>query len=165
MKTAQENVVVVERWMNALPERVYTALTKASEIERWFFTEAETDARAGGSYRLKWRSATDPKRDHERLGRYLELVPSRRVVFEWSGKGCDGLNNVSDTVVSITLTPERGGTLVRLEHTGWSATEDGRKSRDGHDKGWTFYMQNLAAWLAGEPDQRAAELGQRVKTA
>lgn len=167
-KVGPANIVEVERWINAPASRIFSALTKAEELERWFFTEAQTDPRVHGSYRIHWRSAKDSSRDHERFGKYLEIVPDRKVVFQWqAGKsGCHSLEGVGDTIVTITLTPERGGTTVKLVHTGWADSDAGREACGGHQKGWTFYLGNLDAYLSGGPDQRStSEFGQRVKPA
>jgi uncharacterized protein YndB with AHSA1/START domain len=164
-EVAMEPEVVVERVLRAAPERVWRALTDPAELQRWFFTDCETDVRVGGSYRMWWRSAKEPAMDHERIGNYLEVVPGRRLVFEWKG-GATGdkcLEGVASTVVTITLKPEGAGTRLRLVHAGWPGTPEGRESRKGHDRGWTFYFENLDGWLADGIDRRAAEFGQVVR--
>ncbi len=70
-----------------------------------------------------------------------------------------------DTVVTITLTPEAGGTRLRLVHSGWPGGEAGRKHRDSHPGGWSFFIGNLASVLEEGPDLRLGrtDFRQRVR--
>ena len=166
MADSGHNEVVVERFIRATPQRVFAALTDAQELERWFFTEVQTDPRPGGSYAMWWRSEKEPERDHRRLGRYLEFVPGERLTFEWRGDGTGPkeLTQIGETTVTITLKAEAGGTRLRLVHTGWADNEVARKSRESHRGGWTFYVENLERFLAGGPDERQRLIGQRLKS-
>lgn len=157
--------VVVERLIAAPPARIYKALTEASELEKWFFTDARTNPKVGGDYRIRWRSDATPEKDHDRFGKYLELIPNAKVSFEWQGEnsGPCGMQGVGITVVTITLTPVAEGTLVRLVHSGWPTTEIAQKTREGHNGGWTFYLENLQRFLSGGEDRRAENHGQTVK--
>lgn len=156
--------VVVERTIKASPERIYSALTQPSELERWFFTECSVSpapAAVGGAYKHTWRGA---KPEHSRFGRFLELIPGRKVVFEWRsepGRAMD-LSAFGDTIVTITLTPEAQGTRVRLVHSGWNAAPGAAEMRSGHEKGWTFYVENLERYLTGGRDLRPQHHGQQV---
>ncbi len=156
--------ITVEKHINATPARIFRALTDAEELKTWFFSEAKTDPRTGGSYEMTWRSAKDASRDHSRFGKYLEVVPDRKIVFEWKGEvGCKGESRetLPDTVVTITLTPRDGGTLVTLVHAQWPDSDFGRTQRESHNGGWTFYLQNLADVIEGRADQRTT-INQKV---
>lgn len=157
--------VTVERFIAATPARVFRALTDAAELEQWFFSDAHTDPRTGGSYRMRWRSMTDRARDHDRFGNYIELIPDRKVVFEWKGDPSQqfGLGDIQGTIVTITLTPEAGGTRVTLVHSGWPTDPEGRDWADKHNGGWTFYLENLSHFLGSGPDLRESHHGQAIK--
>lgn len=163
--------VIVERFIAADAAIVYRALTDASELEQWFFSDARTDPRTGGSYRMRWRSRVDPSRDHDRFGNYLELIPNRKVVFEWKGDPTQklGMGDFQNTVVTITLTPARvdgiDGTHVKLVHAGWPSDAEGRDWAGKHESGWTFYLGNLSNFLGSGPDLRQAHHDQATKTA
>ena len=155
---------MVERTLSAPPARVFAALTVAAELERWFFTEARTDPRESGSYDIWWRSLHDASRDHRRSGNYLEFAPGERLVFEWSGprSGPNGWDQ-GVTIVTINLRPVSDGTRLRLEHSGWPETPQGKEACRNHQSGWEFYVENLRRYLDGEPDAREHEFGQKVR--
>ncbi len=154
--------VVVERVIKATPERIWKAWTDAKELENWFFSKTEEiDARKDGGYRILWEG-NDPEHSHTRWGNYLEFDPPKKLVFEWMGVGPKknpaepGSDPQVDsrTVVSITLSPVENGTLVKIVHTGWCEGEVWRGSRDSHQGGWAFYLENLESVLAIGPDLR-----------
>lgn len=153
------SLILLEKVVAQAPDKVFEAWTDASQIKRWFFSEATTDPRPGGSYKIVWRSRSDPKKDHERFGHYLEFVPNERLSFDWQGD--TGLGG-SVTAVTVYLLPEGGHTRVRLIHVGWPPGADGRRMRDAHKDGWTFYLENLARVLSGETDLRAEKMDQKV---
>ena len=168
MATTTGHEVVIERTIRATPQRIFRALTDAAELEKWFFTEARTDPRVGGSYEIAWQAADDPTRDHTRHGKYLEIVPDRKIVFEWLGAPGEPEDRMYSlrgmrTTVAITLTPEGDSTRLRLVHTGFPDTEFGREMGTSHTGGWTFYTANLERYLTGGEDLRAAECRQKVK--
>src|SRR5262249_26124186 len=61
-------------------------------------------------------------------GRYVEVVPDRKVVFTWGG--VEGLAP-GESTVEITLEPARGGTLLKLRHYGLPPP-----AFEAHDMGW-----------------------------
>ncbi|MBX3388980.1 MAG: SRPBCC domain-containing protein [Phycisphaeraceae bacterium] len=158
--------VVVQRFIPASPARIFRALTVATELERWLFSDVETQPHKGGMYKMRWRSATDHSRDHDRFGRYLEIEHDRKVVFEWKGDPSQnlGLGDIQSTVVTITLTPEGGGTMVKLVHSGWPTDTSGQDWAGKHHDGWSFYLENLANYLTSGPDLRGSRHGQKVKS-
>lgn len=145
--------VVVTRVIAAPPSAVFAALTERAQLERWFFSRIHAaDAKKGGAYRMTWKAAPGAKHaDHDRFGAYLEVVPNERVVFEWRG---EGLPSDPPTRVTITLAKEGTGTRLTLTHEGFPA--ELTSERDGHERGWTFYVDNLARFVTGGADERAS---------
>jgi uncharacterized protein YndB with AHSA1/START domain len=76
-------------------------------------------------------------------GRFVELVPDQRVVFTWGWRGSPTVPPGSSTV-EIELTPDGGGTLLRLTHRGLPAED-----RAMHLIGWEHYLPRLAVAVAG----------------
>ena len=92
-------------------------------------------------------------------GKYLEVVPDRRVVFSWGG--IEGLEP-GETIVDITLEQDGTGTLLTLRHRGLPL-----RSFESHDRSWGHAaLPKLKAisegrdpgglCLGGRADRRAA---------
>jgi len=92
----------------APPSRVFEALTRASELERWF-TEKAFVSEAEGRFDF-WGRHTPGNPDRQG-GRHplRALEPDARLVFEWRMRG-------KDTTVDIALAPSPRGTTLKLSH-------------------------------------------------
>jgi uncharacterized protein YndB with AHSA1/START domain len=116
---------------------VWEHLTTAEGLVRWVGPDAVADPVPDGS--LRW---THPDGSTV-VGRFLELVPHRRVVFSYGWE--DGRMGVppESTTVEIDLVEEDGSTTVRLVHHGLppEAVAD-------HERGWAHFLGVLAASLA-----------------
>jgi uncharacterized protein YndB with AHSA1/START domain len=146
--------IEITKQIGAAPERVFRALTDADELARWFPSSAESDPRTGGDYVLRF-DFDDESRNHTYAGQYDE-VTRERVRYPWNGV-------FGDTTVEFTLRPSDGGTEVGLVHSGW--TDQAAESRDLHDQGWRFFLDNLERYLTGGGDQRGGPFGMRTSTA
>ena len=69
-------------------------------------------------------------------GRFIRLDRGRTIEHTWMSEGTRGL----ESVVTITLEPQDGGTAVTLRHANIPDDEMGR----GHKEGWTWYLNTLA---------------------
>jgi uncharacterized protein YndB with AHSA1/START domain len=141
--------------------KVFAALTKADQLEKWFFSRCTTDPRTDGRHEIFWESRTDNARDHRRHGRFLEVIENKRIRFEWRGLKLD--DDAAPTVV--TIDPEEidaNSTELCLVHDGWGKTPDWIENRDNHESGWSFYMDNLARYFTGGADLREDYFEQRT---
>jgi uncharacterized protein YndB with AHSA1/START domain len=124
-----------EMFIAAAPERVYRAFTVKEDLERWFVTTADIQARAGGAFNLHWN-------DDSVNGEYVELDPPRRITFTWDERPKYGI-----TTCTIELTPEADGTLLRLTHTGFGEGDNWDELYNGVNSGWTEELTHLKTWL------------------
>jgi uncharacterized protein YndB with AHSA1/START domain len=122
--------------IDAPPERVYEYFTRPQAIITWMGEYALAEAEPGGRFHLDIKGA--PVR-----GRYLHLDPPHRLVISWGYAGSDHLPPGASTV-EVTLTPDRGGTRVDLEHRDLPPAE-----RPRHASGWTHYLARLQAAAPG----------------
>jgi uncharacterized protein YndB with AHSA1/START domain len=124
----------VTQRIEAPPEVVFAYLTDSRRFVKWMGVGAELDPRPGGRYRI------DVDGEHIASGEYQELDPPRRLVMSWGWEGHPTVPPGS-TTVEITLTPERGGTVLRLRHLGLPDESE----RRSHVEGWRLYISQLAA--------------------
>jgi uncharacterized protein YndB with AHSA1/START domain len=118
-------------------EVVWPHLTTAAGLVRWVGPDATADPVPGGA--LRW---THPN-GASVIGRFVELVPHRRVVFTYGWE--DGRMGVppESTTVEIDLVEEDGATTVRLAHSGLPPG-----SVEDHEQGWAYFLGELRDALA-----------------
>jgi uncharacterized protein YndB with AHSA1/START domain len=119
---------------------VWAHLTTAGGLTRWVGPDAIAEPSPGGT--LRW---THPD-GATVIGRFLELVPCRRVVFSYGWE--DGRMGVppESTVVEIDLIATPAGTTLRLVHRDLppEAVAD-------HERGWAYFLGVLGEVLAQPP--------------
>jgi uncharacterized protein YndB with AHSA1/START domain len=141
-------------FIDAAPDHVYRLLIEGESLLEWMAPVAGSDPRPGGE--LTWtHQAGDTV-----VGRFIDLVPARRVVFSFGWDRPDVEVPEESTMVEIDLTPHRGGTLLRLVHRGL----DGPMA-DAHEGGWKNYLSRLAALAGGRDPGPDVLADQRVPSA
>jgi uncharacterized protein YndB with AHSA1/START domain len=133
----------VERRVAAPPTAVYAYLTDSVRWARWQGVAASIDPVPGGPIQITMATGQTAE------GRFVELVPNRRVVFTWGWTGSRSLPPGSSTV-EIELIPDGEGTVIALTHRGLP-----REDRALHEIGWAHYMPRLTAAVEGldvDPD-------------
>ena len=104
--------VVVTRTFDAPARLVFEAWTKPELFEQWWVPRSmgmtlrscELDVRAGGKYRLVF--GDDPANPMAFFGRYLDVVPNRRIVWTNEESGADG------SVTTATFEEKNGKTTL-----------------------------------------------------
>ncbi|HXQ14442.1 MAG TPA: SRPBCC domain-containing protein [Caulobacteraceae bacterium] len=144
------------RRIAARPSVVFDALTTADGIASWWgpedlpVTVAEIDARAGGAYRVRFR--TSDGLEHEACGECLEVTKPVRVVMSWRwalGGAPEEFGRVSR--IEIDLRPIESGTELTFTH----ADLRDAASRDSHEWGWTGSLAKLVRHLTEVPVEHA----------
>jgi uncharacterized protein YndB with AHSA1/START domain len=148
------NIEIIKR-IDAPTERVFRALTDPDELTRWFASSAESDPRTGGDYVLRFEFE-DESRNHTYAGQYEEVASNERVRYPWNGQ-------FGDTTVEFVLQSADGGTELTLNHSGW--TDAAEESRQMHEQGWGFFLDNLERYLTGGEDQRDPAMQMRTSGA
>jgi uncharacterized protein YndB with AHSA1/START domain len=149
MKLVEKRVFIA-----APPARVYALLTDPELLMEWMAPHAELDAVPGGA--LCW---THDNGDSV-VGTFVELVPSRRVVFTYGWDREDVRIPPGSTTVEINLRPREGGTELHLVHRGLAGP-----MADAHSGGWDNYLARLAAVAEGRDPGRDALANKRVPAA
>jgi uncharacterized protein YndB with AHSA1/START domain len=112
-------VVRKEAWYPHPPSAVWIALTDPRAIAEWLMPN-NFRAEIGAEFRME----VDPAPfcgDGVTLCKVLELEPERRLVYSWRTPETPGKKPCATTQVAWTLSPERGGTRLVLEHFGVEA--------------------------------------------
>jgi len=113
-------------------EVVWAHLTTAEGLVRWVGPEATADPTPGGL--LRW---THPN-GATVVGRFVELVPYRRLVFTYGWEhGRMGVPPGS-TTVEVDLVEQGGATTLRLVHHGLPP-----EAVDAHQRGWAYFLDAL----------------------
>lgn len=138
-------VVRVARRFRADPPRVFHAWLDPRQARSWLFATAlrpmaqvKIEPRVGGLFRFIDRADGETVRHS---GRYLEIVPSRRLVFSLSGKRTDHRSSR----VSVELLPRSSGCFLTLTHEAVAPREA------EHTKGrWMGMLYGLALLLEAQ---------------
>ena len=137
--------LTLHRTIDAPVETVYAAWTDPELLRQWLapgetaVTRAVAEVEVGGMFLIEMHG-TDGKKRLTR-GKYLEVVPNRRLAHTWSWEGSD-----VESLVTVELEPEPGGrTHLTLTHSRFAQAE----ARDEHERGWTGCLAKLEALYAG----------------
>jgi uncharacterized protein YndB with AHSA1/START domain len=155
MPPAGTSVVEHEVRVNAQPETVFPYFTDPAKMVEWMGVEATLDPRPGGISRI----AVNPEAIMS--GEFVEVVPPSRVVFTWGWEDKRFDTPPAASLVEVTLTPDAGGTLLRLTHRKLPEV-----ALDFHRMGWEYYLARLGLAASGRdpgPDPWAdAEAARRL---
>jgi uncharacterized protein YndB with AHSA1/START domain len=134
VSAGDEDAVVCEIAVRAPAAAVYAMFTDPAQLVRWIGIRALLEPRPGGAFRFELIPGEFC------CGRYVELVPGRRVVFTWGWESGAIPVAPGSTTVEVDLDERDGVTHVRLTHRGLGAA-----LRPMHVDGWGRYLARLAA--------------------
>jgi uncharacterized protein YndB with AHSA1/START domain len=133
--------LMVEKTLHFRAERarVWTAITDATELARWFGDEAELDLRVGGDGAMTWEN-------HGGYAMRVEEVDApRRLVWSWVHEPGVAFEDAPTTRVEWELTErEGGGTTLHLRESGF--VTDVHRKQNG--TGWDEELGELVELLA-----------------
>ena len=130
--------LTMEQRVEASPEDVWEALTTGPGLERWFPLAAEVEP--GESIWLSWGPGCE--------GRAPIRVwdPPRRLGWTES-YGDDENGRPIEVAVDFIVESRRGQTVVRLVHSGFSASADWDEMFDATRDGWRYFLFNLGFYF------------------
>lgn len=114
------NTVRLHRVIPVKPEKLYRAFVEADAIASWLppfgftCTVHEIDAKVGGRHRMTFRNFTTGH-SHSFGGKYLELVPSERLVYTDT---FDDPNLPGEMKVTVSLKAVSVGTEIDIVQEG-----------------------------------------------
>jgi len=134
--------IVEERLMPHPPEKVWRALTQSALLAEWLM---QNDFKPEVGHRFTFRAQPQPGWSGVTNCEVKVVEPLCRLVYTW-GDGSETDSGLQ-TVVSWTLTPEAGGTRVRMEQSGFRPA-DGAAYR-GAGFGWPRLVAGLERVAGG----------------
>ena len=129
--------VVVERVMPHPPEKIWRALTEGPLIEQWLM---RNDFQPVVGREFQFRSPPMPQWDGVIDCEVRAVEPHKSLSYSWSSMGLV-------SVVVWTLVATGGGTLVRMEQSGFRADQEA--NYQGANYGWQNFIGSLERVLAG----------------
>ncbi len=110
-----DRTVRIELVLNRAPSEVYKLWTTEAGVTKWFAPAARVDPRVGGRYEIIFDPETDP--DGSLRGtkgaKILELVPDKKLVFEWIA--FEGQKRVGYGGPPVMPEPGRSSEKTRVE--------------------------------------------------
>ena len=135
-ETGTTRSLVFERQMKHPPEKVWRALTQSHLIAEWLM---ENDFVPKVGYRFTFRATPLPGWSGIANCEVLAVDPPHLLSYRW-GDGTESASGLV-TVVTWTLMPRDGGTLVRMEQSGFRTPDELAFKRMG--KGWPRVLERL----------------------
>jgi uncharacterized protein YndB with AHSA1/START domain len=133
-----DDAVVRELEIRAPAAAVYEMFTDPAKLVRWIGIRAMLEPRPGGVFRFELMPGEFCS------GRYVELVPARRVVFTWGWESGAIAVEPGSSTVEVDLEERDGVTRLTLTHRG---LDPGVRAM--HDEGWEKFLAQLATAAEG----------------
>ena len=136
--------------LDASTKDVWDAVTQAQELVRWFPLAAQVEPGVGGSMTWSWGDgwngtvridAWDPPR-------FIRLVDEQARPYDVDGKPLqDGKTEPATVVLEMTIDAGKGGTRLRLVHSGFGHGAAWDDEIEGISAGWQFELRSLRHYL------------------
>ena len=131
--------LVIERELPHPLEKIWRALTQGPLIQEWLM---DNDFQPVVGHKFSFRSTPVPGWNGLIDSEVLVIEPNRKLSYSWSSLGLE-------SIVVWTLVATSGGTLVRMEHSGFRADHDA--AYKGAHYGWQKFIGALERVVAGLP--------------
>jgi uncharacterized protein YndB with AHSA1/START domain len=139
MTPAATRSLVIEKELPHPPEKIWRALTQGPLIKEWLM---DNDFQAVVGHRFNFRSPPMPNWDGVIDSDVLVVEPNKKLSYSWNALGLE-------SVVVWTLAATKGGTLVRMEQSGFRPDQEANYK--GANYGWQKFIGNLERVVAGLP--------------
>ena len=140
---ASTRSIVIEREMPHPPERIWRALTQGALIAEWLM---ESDFQPVVGHRFNFRATPMPHWNGIVNSQVLVVEPNQRLSYSWNASGEEAASGLK-TLVTWTLTPTKGGVLLRMEQLGFRPEDEA--NYQGASYGWQRYIGGLERVAAG----------------
>jgi uncharacterized protein YndB with AHSA1/START domain len=129
--------LVIEKELPHPAEKIWRALTQGALLKEWLM---DNDFQPVVGHKFNFRSTPMPKWDGVIDSQVLVIEPNKKLSYSWNALGLE-------SVVVWTLQPTKGGTLVRMEQSGFRPDQEA--NYQGANYGWQKFIGGLERVLAG----------------
>lgn len=137
-QTDNTRTVTMERVFPYPAEKLWRALTESSFLAQWLMNN-DFEPSVGRAF--QFRAEPMPGWNGVIECEVLAVEPLRRLSYTWNSMGLE-------SVVLFTLTPEQGGTRLRMEQSGFRPDQD--FAFKGATYGWQNFLTRLEQVLASD---------------
>ena len=145
MNTATMDTLVIERKMPHPADKIWRALTIPEIMGEWLM---RNDFRPEAGHRFTFRADPMPHWNGVTDCEVRVVEPKKRLAYTWNASGDEAAGGLK-TLVTWTLTPVEGGTLLRMEQSGFRAED--QRNYQGASWGWQKFLAALEQTVARLP--------------
>ena len=131
MTVAPSRSLVIEKELSHPPEKIWRALTQGSLIKEWLM---DNDFQPVVGHRFKFRSTPAANWNGVIDSEVLVVDPHKKLSYRWNSLGLE-------SIVVWTLVATKGGTLVRMEQSGFRPDQEA--NYQGANYGWRKFIGGL----------------------
>lgn len=133
--------VVIDAQLNSPIAKVWDALTTSIPLSQWMkFKSNSFEPQVGHKFQFSGAEGYDQTIECE----VIELDEPNKLAYTWNAPGQDG--QISETVVTFTLTEVDGGTNLNLVQSGFKP--DAKQELAGAKAGWQDMFSELESVLS-----------------
>ena len=129
--------LVIEKELPHPPEKIWRALTQGPLLKEWLM---DNDFQPAVGHRFNFRSTPMPGWNGIIDSEVLVVEPDKTLSYSWNSMGLE-------SVVVWTLVATSGGTLVRMEQSGFRPDQEA--NYQGANYGWQKFIGGLERVVAG----------------
>jgi uncharacterized protein YndB with AHSA1/START domain len=131
------------QFIKAPPKTVFEYLTDPEKLRKWFVSDAMIPKKKGQPYYFEWATG---KRC---AGNVISFIPGKRFEVPWSER----------TVVRFSMSPKKGGTILKIDHFGFGDDKWWADNFIGHCSGWAYFAMNIKSYIEFSVDLRSEHYG------
>ena len=129
--------LVIEKELPHPAQKIWRALTQGALIKEWLM---DNDFQPEVGHKFKFRSTPMPNWNGVIDSQVLVVEPDKKLSYSWNSMGLE-------SVVVWTLVETSGGTLVRMEQSGFRPDQEA--NYQGANYGWQKFIGGLERVVAG----------------
>ncbi|ANH80485.1 hypothetical protein A8C56_05305 [Niabella ginsenosidivorans] len=139
-----DDPISITQELNAPVNKVWSAITSRAEMIQWYFEMIPAFEPIVG-FETSFNVHTPDNKDYLHLWKVTEVIPQRRIVYNWKYKGSPG-----SSFVVWELTASDNKTILEFSHHGQSSfpKDNPDFARESCVKGWEYFIsQRLKKFL------------------